>query len=138
MGVTGEVRRALALAVLGAWTIVVPYLDAAFGLEVDVAQRVEVVDHVIPGAVAAVVGATLALLGRGKALAGRPAAVVGGGVSALAGFWVLATHAPLVGDAARADEAWGAALWHVSTALPLLVVSVWVALAPGPDHDVSW
>ena len=82
------------------------------------------------------VSATLALLARGGPVAGRPAAVVGGGVSALAGFWVLATHVPLVADAARADESWGAALWHASTALPLLVVSLWVALAPGPDHDV--
>jgi hypothetical protein len=136
MPATADVRRAAALAALGAWTVAVPYLDAALGLEVDVEQRVEVVDHVVPGAVAAAVGLALALLARRRPLAGTPAAIAGGGVAALAGFWVLATHVPLVADALRAEESVGAALWHASTALPLLVLSVWVALAPSADDGV--
>lgn len=130
MGATTQRGRALALALLGVWTVLVPYLDSALGAEVDVAERVEIVDHVVPGALAAIVGFALLVLGRRDRLA-----VIGGGVSALAGFWVLATHVPLVADAARADESWGPALWHAGTALPLLAVSVWVALAPSSDHE---
>lgn len=122
-------RRAAALAVLGAWTIVVPYLGRAVGFGVDVGSKVEVVDHLVPGAFVAMVATVLAA----RAWQGAPSGTIaplGGGVCFLAGFWVLATHVPLLADAARGDEGWGAALWHASTAVPLVVISLWILLGP--------
>jgi hypothetical protein len=103
-------------------------------LGVAVAPRVEVVDHVVPGAVVAATAAWMAWLARRAPLAGRAPGLVGGGICFLAGFWVLATHVPLLADAARGSERWGAALWHASAALPLLVLSLWVLLAPGREE----
>lgn len=45
-----ELWRLGALAALGAWTIVIPYLGHAFGLGVDVPSKKEIVDHFVPGA----------------------------------------------------------------------------------------
>jgi hypothetical protein len=130
-----EARRAAALAAIGGWTAVVPYLGRALGLEVDVPARVEVIDHVVPGAIVAAIGTGVALLARSRPVAGRLPALLGGGVCFLAGFWVLATHVPLVVDAVRGDESWGAALWHASTAPPIVALSMWLALEPGPQDD---
>jgi len=51
----------VSLALLGALSIVPPYLGPAIGLELDVPANVEVVDHVVPG-VAIVLGAAMAAL----------------------------------------------------------------------------
>lgn len=56
---------------------------------------------------------------------GRP---IGGGICFLAGFWVLATHVPLIADAAHGKAAWGSALWHASTALPIVVLALWTVV----------
>ncbi len=120
-----EVRGTAALALLGAWTIVVPYLATALGLEVKVSSLVEVVDHVVPGALVAVAGVYLTMLARRRSLAGAQSALLAGGVCFLAGFWVLSTHVPLLADASRSRVSWGAAIWHFSTALPVLVLALW-------------
>jgi hypothetical protein len=123
-----ELRASAALAALGAWTVVVPYLGRAIGLGVDVASGVEVVDHVLPGALVAAIGGRLATLARRGPLTGRTSALVGAGISFLCGWWVLATHVPLVADTARGDESWGAAIWHASTSLPVVLISLWLVL----------
>jgi len=132
-----EVRGTTALAVLGVWTIVVPYLARVLGLEVKVASRVEVVDHVVTGALVAAAGLYLVMLARRRSLAGAPSALLAAGVCFLAGFWVLSTHVPLLADAARSRVSWGAALWHFSTALPIVLISLWCVLrssAAEPDR----
>jgi len=129
-----EVRRAAALAILGAWTVVVPYLGHALGLGVNVPSRVEIVDHVVPGALVAATGLYLTMLARRRSSAGTGSALFGGGVCFLAGFWVLATHVPLLADAGRSKEPWDAALWHASTALPIVVISLWCLLQPSPNQ----
>jgi hypothetical protein len=116
-----------ALAALGAWTIVVPYLGRAIGLAVNVASKVEIVDHVLPGTVVLVIGTYLAV----NAYRETPGALnraIGGGLCFLAGFWVLATHVPLVVDAARGTESWGPTLWHAITAVPVVLLSLWIVL----------
>ncbi len=128
-GSTGEPLVSLAavvLAALGAWTIVIPYVGHDIGLSVDVASSVGVVDHVVPGAVVAVISSYLILLARQRPLLGRWPALLGGGVCFLAGFWVLATHAPLMIDAARGKAGWGATIWHTSTSLPIVGLSLWL------------
>ncbi len=127
-----EVRGTAALAALGAWTIVVPYLAKLLGLEVEVSGLVEVVDHVVPGALVAGAGLYLVTLARRRGLAGAQSALLAGGACFLAGFWVLATHAPLLAEAARASISWGAALWHSATALPIVALAFWCVLRSTP------
>lgn len=130
-----EVRYTTALAALGAWTMTVPYVGQVLGLGVDVASRVEVVDHVVPGAVVAVAGLALAQLARQRPLLQAPPAVLASGVCCLAGFWVLVTHVPLIVDAAHSREPWPAAIWHTSEALPLLALAVWSVARATADPD---
>ncbi len=125
-------RLAAVLFALGLFTGVVPYLGRAIGLRVDVASTVEVVDHVLPGALVATVGAYLFVLGRRGAAVGHWPTLLGTGACFLAGFWVFATHVPLLADAARGNVRWGAALWHTSTAVPIMIVSLWFVLR-NPD-----
>jgi len=130
----GQTRRLqVVLAALGAWTIVVPYAARPLGLEVDVASTIEVVDHVLPGVLVVLLGAWLARRSGG----GPPAigVLVASGVCALAGVWVLATHVPLLADAAAGREPWGAALWHSATAPVIIVLAFITALGSGPADD---
>jgi hypothetical protein len=122
-----DIRRFGALAVLGAWTIVVPYLGRAIGLVVDVASSVEIVDHVVPGTLVAAVATYLAVNAYRDTLP-KLARPVGGGICFLAGFWVLATHVPLIVQAFQGKAAWGSTLWHASTAVPLVALSLWTVL----------
>ena len=126
-------RLAGLLVALGALTVAIPYLGRAIGLSVDVAGRIEVIDHVVPGALVMAVGGRVLVLARRGVVRGRWPALVGGGICCLAGFWVLATHVPLLADAARGSAGWGSALWHFSTALPIIGVSLWLALR-GPER----
>lgn len=124
-----EVRGTAVLALLGAWTIVVPYLAVPLGFEVKVSSLVEVVDHVVPGVLVVAAGLYLTMLARRRSLAGASSALLAGGVCFLAGFWVLSTHVPLLADAARsANVSWAAAIWHFSTALPVVVLAFWCVL----------
>lgn len=63
MPASSQARWATALAGLAAWAIAVPWLAAAVGLELDVATRLEIADHVIPGVVMLVGAALLAMRG---------------------------------------------------------------------------
>ncbi len=116
-----------ALAALGAWTILLPYLGRAVGLEVKVASSVEIVDHVVPGTLIAGISGYLAL-GVASDAAISIRRLIGGGICFLAGFWVLATHVSLISDAGQGREQWGPALWHASTALPIVGLSLWIVL----------
>jgi len=129
---TVEVRAAAALAATGAWTVLVPFLGRALDLTVDVAFKVEVVDHVIPGAVTAIAAGLLLIIARRGPLAGNRIALLTSGVCFLAGFWVFATHAPLVADAVGGDQSWDAAIWHSVASLPLVGLSLWCVLRSTP------
>ena len=127
-----EARAAAALVAIAAWTIAVPYVGRAIGLVVAVPARVEFVDHVVPGLVVVAAGVYLHRLARRRALAGERFALLAAGVSFMAGFWVLVTHLPLIGDAATADQPWDAAIWHSITGLPLAGVALWCVLLAIP------
>ena len=67
---------------------------------------------------------------------GSPAEVAGGlaaGVAFLAGFWVLATHVPLIGDANEGLVTWPAAIWHSIAAVPTLGLAVWCVVRSIPE-----
>ncbi len=128
-----EAQRCLALAAIGAWTVVVPYVAKLLGLEVNVPASVEIADHVVPGLIVAAAGAYLVTIARRGALAADRLAMLAAGVCFLAGFWVLATHLPLVGDASRSDVSWEAAIWHSISALPMLILAAWCVVRSIPD-----
>src|SRR5436190_4231002 len=130
-----QARWIALLAAIGAWTALVPYFAKLIGLRVDVPGRVEVVDHVVPGIVIAALAGWLAWRAHSGPVLGTTAAGTVGGVCFLAGFWVAATHVPLIRDAADARESWGAALWHASTALPILAISLWMLFASGSGEN---
>ena len=115
------------LCALGAWTIGVPFLGRAIGLVVNVRVDVEVVDHVLPGTVVALFAGYLAIRARGGGTP-EPRRTVCSCFCFLAGFWVLATHVPLIHQAIQGKAGWGPTLWHVSTAPPIVVLSLWSVL----------
>ncbi len=113
------------LGVLGAWTVAVPYVGPPLGLELDVAGRLEVIDHVVPGIVIVpLAGLMLALARRG--LLGGLRSLTAACTIALASLWVTATHFPLLADAGRGLAPWGAAIFHSTPGLVLLAFSLWL------------
>jgi len=128
-----EAQWAAILAATGAWTAIVPYLGKALGLVVNVPSRVEFVDHVVPGAIIVATGLYMHRLAGRRALAGERNALFAAGLSFLAGFWVLATHVPLLQDASEALASWEAAIWHSIAALPIVVLGGWFVLRSIPD-----
>lgn len=104
---------AVVLLVLALWAIVAPYADGLIGLRVSVRAAVEVADHVIPGLVAGAAAVVLVLRPRLSLEMGL--------VVSLAGVWMIATHVPLVADAARGAVSMGAAVWHVAPGVALLI-----------------
>jgi len=124
----GADRRLLwALGAAGVWTIVTPYLGSLLGLEVDVAATVEVVDHVVPGAVVLLTSA-VALSRRAASEDLQSIAAIG--LAFLAGFWVISTHVPLIAEAARGDSPWDATVWHNSGGFLIAALSLWLLVGP--------
>jgi hypothetical protein len=76
----------------------------------------EVADHVIPAVVVALVCLVALYVTRRSARPG-PTLFVCGATVLLAGLWMMATHLPLVAQAARGDAPWPATIYHTSAAL---------------------
>lgn len=112
------------LAALACWTIAVPYLGNAIGLDLQVAALTEIVDHVVPGAVALAAAGVLLVLRDADRPAAEVLVLVAAGLAFLAGFWVTSTHVPLLLEAARHESPWGAAIWHSSAGLPLAAAAL--------------
>jgi hypothetical protein len=129
-------RWLIALAALAVWSIVPPYLGPLVGLDLDVAASVEIVDHVLPG-VAACAGAliTLAEVRRGAADSIRALAALG--VCALAGLFQTVSHATLVLNAGGPLQPIDAVVLHASPGPALLVLSLWLLLAPPEAKPVG-
>jgi hypothetical protein len=120
-----QARWATALIGLAAWAIAVPWLAAAVGLELDVATRLEIADHVIPGVVMLAGAALLAM----RRATPRSTVWLGvGSVAFLTGLWITATHVPLIPDALEGLAPWGAALLHLSAGPPILALGLWMLL----------
>jgi hypothetical protein len=113
-----------ALGILGGWALVVPYLANAVGLELNVAPRLEVIDHVVPGAVI-VSAAVIVLALRRKDPDSHEVAVIGTvAIAMLAALWISTSHLPLLVDAAQGSSPLGASLVHGSAGPPVLVLSL--------------
>lgn len=117
------------LGALGALSILPPYLGPPLGLELDVASDVEVVDHVIPGAIVVISSLLAATLLRTERITLHSLVLaVAVGVSLLCGVWQLSSHVPLVLDAGQPNTQWGTVIFHstmgpvvAGTALALLL-----------------
>lgn len=122
-GTSGDVRNlAVAGLVVGAWAVVPPYVGPALAT----ASRVEFADHVVP-AIVIVAIAGFALWSSSRRC--DPTLMFLGGLSILlAGFWMTATHVPLVLQARRGGAPWGATVYHSLPGLAVLVVGgLWSA-----------
>lgn len=94
-----------------------------------VAKRVEVIDHVVPALTVALASVGALAFGRSRS---RPAAsfLASGLGIALAGFWMVATHLPLLLQAQRGGAPRMAAAWHSTPGLLTLVLGLtWSARA---------
>ena len=114
-------RLPLVGLVVGVWAIIPPYLHA-FG-KLNVEHRVEIADHVIPGVAILAVSVLGLLLLRSAA----PSAILlfmGGGVIALSGFWMVATHVGLVKQARQDIVPGGAVVWHSLPGVAVLLLGV--------------
>ncbi len=122
---------------LGALSILPPYLGPVIGLELDVAAKVEVVDHVVTGVVIAVCGMLAALLARRDEELAYGAPALGlTGVCFLGGLWQVATHAPLVVDAGGPATPWDTVLLHSMAGPVIVALALWLTLrTPSGDSD---
>jgi hypothetical protein len=108
---------------------VVPYVGPAVGLRLDVRPTVEIVDHVVPGAVVLAAGMSLLLILRSAT--SRPSSLLVpalAGVAFLAGFWMLSTHVPLLVQSGRDLAPWGAAVFHTTPGAAVTALSLWLLL----------
>ena len=126
-----DTRWLVALLALSLWSILPPYLGPAIGLELDVSAATEVVDHLLPGVIAAAAaGYALYLARRGETDSLHALGALG--VCALAGLWESASHFPLVLDAGDSARPWGAVLFHSTAGPAVLVLALWL-LVRGPS-----
>lgn len=125
-----------ALLLVSAWSIVPPYLGPPLGLELDVSDSVEVVDHVLPGIVA-VLGAGMALMLARSGEADSSRALGALGACALAGLWETASHAPLVYDAGDPERPWDAVIFHAWPGPAILGLALFLLLAPPAREPVQ-
>jgi hypothetical protein len=112
------------LVALGAWSILPPYISS-----VDVADSVEVVDHVIPGALVVIFGAIgvwQARIGEGDSAL----TFIATGICFLAGFWATATHTTLWADAGDPGKPWGSVILHGSAGPAIAILAGWLLLRP--------
>lgn len=126
----------LGLVVAG-WALLPPYSGPELGTE----MRVEIADHVVPS-VLMIVLSVVALVRRRAIGAGADKGsfmlLAGLGIL-LAGFWMVATHLPLVAQARRGEVTGGVAAYHTAPGVAVMLLGlVWAALhwndsAPEPE-----
>lgn len=86
------------------------------GPKLNVAAATEVADHTIP-AVFVVLASVVGIVAGRRAQGPGALRLMAGMVVLLAGLWMLATHLPLVAQAARDEAPWPATIYHTSSAL---------------------
>lgn len=121
-------RLASGLVGAGLWAAVVPYVAAALGLDLDVPASTEVVDHVVPGVALIMAGVALAAVGGPEGGMAWPALA---GAAFLLGFWITATHVPLLLEAPAGRSPWDASLVHLSAGPPAALLAAWMLAQRG-------
>jgi hypothetical protein len=116
---------------VGCWALLPPYSGPFLATD----DTVEVVDHIVPGVVVITLSLGALLVGRGGR--GRALLFPAGLGIVLAGFWMTATHLPLVLQATRQQAPWGATVYHSLPGLAVLLLGVGWALTyrtPAPPE----
>lgn len=109
--------------VAAVWAVLPPYT----GPELATAARVEVADHVVPGALVLLVALASIVLSR-RTAPPATAMLVAGLTVTLAGLWMTFTHVPLVAQAIDNEVPMGAAVYHSVPGLAVLALGlVWAA-----------
>ena len=112
-GPAADLRRWLpfiGLAV-GLWALLPKYVTPPL----NTADRAEFADHVIPGIV--ILGASLACILRRNRQELSLVPLMAGMAIVLAGFWMVATHVPLMAQAFRGDAPWAGSIYHTASAV---------------------
>ena len=110
---TLELRRWLPLVGLfvGLWALLPKYVTPPL----NTSDRAEFADHVIPGVLVLAAAGACLLRRDQERLSLVP--LVAGMVVVLAGFWMAATHLPLVLQAFRGEAPWAGTVYHSASAL---------------------
>ena len=114
-GPVKDVRRFLPL--IGLFVAFWATLPKYSGPFLNTEDLTETVDHILPGILVLIVS-VVALLASRKASPDRPTALpfFCGMAVLLAGFFMLATHVPLILEATRGEAPWDATVYHSSSA----------------------
>ncbi|HUP70241.1 MAG TPA: hypothetical protein VM142_10560 [Acidimicrobiales bacterium] len=127
----------LAGLAVGLWSLVPPYAGPA----INTRFKVEIADHVVPGVVVLALSVAALLAARQRR---RPTLMLTLGlVVFLAGFWMTATHVPLLDEGARGDAGLAAVVHHSAPGLAVALLGLyWAAIfwhetAPEPDQPES-
>lgn len=129
----------LLLGTLGVVSMLPPYLGPPLGLELDVADNVEVVDHIVAGGTVAICAFVAALLLRtGRIAADSPMLMGAVALAVLGAVWQTTSHVPLVLDGGGPLTPWGTVLFHsvpgpLVTALALALL--WRVLSEDPEGE---
>jgi hypothetical protein len=115
------------LVVLGALSILPPYIGPPLGLDLDVADSVEVVDHVVPGVLIVISGSVALVLAR-RGEAESAAVFAATAVCFLAALWDAVSHLPLWLDAGEAGKPWDAVVLHATLGPLTAVLAGWLLL----------
>lgn len=117
---------------VGAWALLPPYS----GPILNTADQVEFADHVVPG-IAVIALSLAAVVFARRASNGNLLFAAGLGI-VLAGFWMTATHVPLVLQATRGEAPWGATIYHSLPGLAVLALGVaWAAIYRTAPSDAT-
>jgi hypothetical protein len=108
-----DLRRWLPLMGLavGVWALLPKYVTPPL----NTSDRAEFADHVIPGIVILGASAAALLWQNRQRLSLVP--LMAGMAVVLAGFWMVATHLPLLFQAFRGDAPWAGTIHHTASAL---------------------
>jgi hypothetical protein len=122
------VRAIGVLAILGAVSILPPYIGPVLGLELQgIESIVEVVDHVIPGVIIFLAAGTCFLLLRAGRMREDSIVLAGAlAVCLLAAVWQTSSHIPLILDGGRPEAPWGAVILHSTLGPIMTVLSLWL------------
>ncbi len=113
-----------ALPVAGLIVAVLALLPPYTGPQLATETRVEIADHVVPAFV--VLAVSVAALARLRRPAPSAFPLLAGLSVLLAGFWMTATHIPLIVQATRDEVSAGAAAYHTVPGLAVAALgTVW-------------
>jgi hypothetical protein len=117
------------LSALGAAAAVVPWVDGVVGLDLDIANDLEIADHAIPGGLVAVLGA-VGLAGTSAPAAQGPfgATSLAAAGALLTGVWITATHIPLMIDAIGGSVEAGPVILHSVWGPPIAALALLLLL----------